>query len=69
MKYGFLMGLDATDRVANALARVIALTGGIEAVDKLYGAVEKISPEDIRRAAEKFYTANRRTVMVLQGEK
>jgi zinc protease len=69
MKYGFLMGLDSSDKVAEALARIIAITGGIEAVDKLYDIVEQISPEDIRHAAEKFYTANRRTVMVLKGEK
>jgi zinc protease len=69
MKYGFLMGLDATDKVAESLARIIALTGGIEAIDKLYDTIEVITPDDIRRAAEKFYQPNRRTVMVLKGEK
>jgi zinc protease len=69
MKYGFLMGLDATDNVAHGLARIIALTGGIEAVDKLYDAIERVTPEDIRRAAEKYYQPNHRTVMVLRGEK
>lgn len=69
MKYGFLMGLDSSDKVAGALARIIALTGGIEAIDKLYDAIDRVAPEDVRRAAEKYYRPNRRTVMVLKGEK
>lgn len=69
MKYGFLMGLDSSDKVAGALARIIAVTGGIEAIDRLYETIESITPEDVRRAAEKFYQPNRRTVMVLRGEK
>jgi zinc protease len=69
MKYGFLMGLDSSDKVAGALARIIALTGGIEAVDKLYDAIDRVTPEEIRHAAEKYYQSNRRTVMVLKGEK
>jgi zinc protease len=69
MKYGFLMGLDSSDNVAGTLARIVALTGGIEAIDKLYDTIEGITPEDVRRAAEKFYQPNRRTVMVLKGEK
>jgi zinc protease len=69
MKYGFLMGLDSSDNVAERLARIIAITGGIEAVDKLYDALDRVTPEEIRRAAEKYYQPNRRTVMVLKGEK
>jgi zinc protease len=69
MKYGFLMGLDSSDNVAGALARIIAVTGGIEATDRLYETIAAITPEDVRRAAEKFYQPNRRTVMVLRGEK
>jgi zinc protease len=69
MKYGFLMGMNSSDNVANALARIIALTGGIEAVDRLYESIDRVTPEDIRRAVEKYYQPNRRTVMVLKGEK
>ena len=36
------------------MARIIALTGGIEAVDKLYDAIDRVTPEDIRHAAEKY---------------
>ena len=32
-RYAFLMGLDTPDRVGESLQRIIALTGGIEAVE------------------------------------
>jgi zinc protease len=66
-KYGFLMDLDTPDGVAQALARPIALSGGIECVDRLYAALDRATPEDIMRAARKYFVPARRTVMVLKG--
>ncbi len=66
-KYGFLMGLDTPDNVAGGLARLVALTGGIDVVDKLYGTMETITPDDILKAARKYFTPERRTVVVLKG--
>jgi len=66
-KYGFLMELDTPDGVAQALARPIALTGGIEVVDRLYEALDRATPDDVMRAAGKYFVPQRRTVMVLQG--
>jgi zinc protease len=66
-KYGFLMHLDTPDSVAGALARPIALTGGIECVDRLYEALDRATPDDIMRAARKYFVPARRTVMVLKG--
>jgi len=66
-KYGFLMALDTPDGVAQALARPVALTGGIECVDRLYEALDRAAPDDVMRAAGKYFVPQRRTVMVLQG--
>jgi len=66
-KYSFLMGLDAPDKVAGGLARFVALTGGIAIVDQLYAALDKATPEDIMQAAKKYFTPERRTVVVLKG--
>lgn len=65
-KYGFLMGLETPSAVAGALARFIALTGGIECVDQMYAMYTEITPQDIQRAASAL-TNNRRTVAVLRG--
>jgi zinc protease len=66
-RYGFLMGLETPDAVAGALARFVALTGDIAAVDALDNALDAVTPEDIQRAARKYYTPERRTVVVLKG--
>jgi len=67
-RYDYLMGLDTPGRVAGGLARLIALTGGIEAVDQLYTTFDTLTPEDIRAAAQRYLQKERRTVLVLKGE-
>ena len=68
-KYSFLMGLDTPDNVAGGLARLVALTGGIDVVDHLYSRVDAVTPGDIQSAASKFFSPERRTVVVLKGER
>ena len=53
---------------AEDAARTIALTGGIEAIDVLYGTLASITPEDIRAAANRYLQDERRTVLILKGE-
>jgi zinc protease len=66
-RYAFLMGLDTPNRVAGGLARFVALTGGVDVVDRLYAALDAVTPEDIRAAAKLYYVPGRRTVVVLKG--
>jgi len=66
-RYGFLMRLDTPGNVAGNLARLIALTGGIEVVDKLYEVMDSITPEDIQAVAKKYLVPERRTVVILKG--
>lgn len=68
-KYAFLDGLDSPDHVAEALARYIAMTGGIEAVDRLYAEYDRVTPEEVCRAAKEYYQPQRCTIAVLRGEK
>ncbi len=66
-RFGYLMGLETPGQVAAGLARIIALTGGVEAVDELYATIEHLTPEDIRAAAQRYLDNTRRTVLVLKG--
>ncbi len=66
-RYSFLMGLDTPDRVADNVARIIAMTGDIKAVDQLYRNLEKVTPENILDAANKFLIRDKRTVVILKG--
>lgn len=65
----FLMNLDTPEKVAQRLAYIIAITGGIEAVDALYAEADKVTPDDIMRAAQKYFIPERRTVVTLKGDK
>ena len=65
--YQFLMNLDTPDRVAGGLARFVAITGGIEIVEKLYAAIDAVTLEDIRTAATRYFVPEGRTVVVLKG--
>ncbi len=68
LKYDFLMGLDTPGHVARSLVRTIAVTGGIEAVEKLYETYDRVTPEDVQRAAQEILVSRQRTVAVLRGE-
>ena len=67
LRYGFLMGLDTPDGTANSLARFIAHTGGITAVDQLYATLATVTPADVQAAAKRFLVAQHRTIAVLKG--
>ncbi len=66
-KYSFLMHLDTPDNVAGNLARVVAITGGIEAIDALYTHFQTITVQDIMEAAQKYLIPERRSVVILKG--
>jgi zinc protease len=66
-KYGFLMNLDAPNKVAGGLARFAALTGDIAVVNELYTAIDAVTPADVQEAAKAYYVPERRTVVVLKG--
>ena len=66
-RYRFLMALDTPDRVGSSLARLIALTGGIDGVDRYYETLAQVTPADVQTAAKRLLTRERRTVAVLKG--
>ncbi|RPH37919.1 insulinase family protein [bacterium] len=66
-KYSFLMSLDTPDHLAGGVARFVAMTGGLEVIDRLYSKFETITPQDVMAAAQKYFTPDRRSVVVLKG--
>ncbi len=67
LKYSFLMNLDTPDKVAGRLARLVAITGGIEVVNVLYAAYDAVTAEDIQKAVATYLTPAHRTIATLQG--
>lgn len=67
LRYGFLMGLETPDGVAGQLARHLSISGGLEGVEALYAAYERVTAEEVQRAAETYFQPQRRTVGVLRA--
>ena len=66
LKYGFVMGLDTPNSTAGRLARLIAVTGGLEEVETLYRTYDKVTPDDVLEAARHYLDPGRRTVAILR---
>jgi zinc protease len=66
LRYGFLMGLQTPDAVANRVAQFVALSGDLAGLDRLYATYAAITPADVQAAAERYLRAERRTVGVLR---
>ncbi len=69
LKYSFLMTFDTPGSIANLLAYYISLRGNIEDIDAYYKNLEKITPEDVRNAAKKYFDFNKSTKIILVGKK
>jgi zinc protease len=66
LRYGFLMGLQTPDAVAERVAQFVALSGDLTGLDRLHATYAAITPADVQAAAERFLRAERRTVGVLR---
>ena len=62
------MNLDTPANVASQLVRLIAVTGGIEAIEDLYQSYSRVTPQDVLKAANEYFVNDRRTVAILRGE-
>jgi zinc protease len=65
LKYAFLSSLTTPSGVCSRLARLVAITGDIDAVDQIYATLDQVTPEDVRAAAEQWLRPERSTVAVL----
>jgi zinc protease len=68
LKLGFLASLATPSQVAQRLARFVALTGDVKVIDELWEAFERVTPEDVRQAANRYLTPQRSTVAVLHAQ-
>ena len=66
-KYQFLMSLDTPDNVASALPTFVTYTGTVAVVDDLFSNLMKVTPEDIKEAAEYYFQEDKRNVVEVRG--
>lgn len=67
-KYGFLMGLDTPSNLTSSLAKLIAITGGMDVIEQYFKTLESITPQDIQNEAKRM-NASQRTTIELMGAK
>jgi predicted Zn-dependent peptidase len=51
------------------MAREIALTGGIEAIEQFFRTLDKVTASDMTNAIKTLFIAERRTIVTLTGGK
>jgi zinc protease len=66
-RYGFLLGLETPDSVAEAFARPIAIDGDLNGIEALHATYATLTPDDLREAARAIFKADRRTVGLLRA--
>ncbi|MCY2961637.1 MAG: pitrilysin family protein [Planctomycetota bacterium] len=64
-RYGFLTALTTPDGVASSVARVVAHTGDVAAIDTQYETLAAVTPEDVRLAAARWLVREGATVATL----
>ncbi|OLD63835.1 MAG: hypothetical protein AUI47_08135 [Acidobacteria bacterium 13_1_40CM_2_68_5] len=65
LKYSYAMGLDTAGSVARSLAHYLAVAGDSDAVNRLYAVYDRITPDDLRGVARKYFVTSGRTVVIL----
>ncbi|MEE9225024.1 MAG: hypothetical protein V3U68_02360, partial [Bacteroidota bacterium] len=65
LKYSFAMGLDNANSIARTISHYVQLTGDPESVNRVYEMYDKVIPGDIVPVANKYFSENNRTVVLL----
>lgn len=69
LRYGFSLGMNSNDAIANTLARYVALRRSPDTIDKVFALYDSITPEDIKQMAAKYFTEKNQTVVTLATKK
>lgn len=68
LKYGFAMGIDTPGAIANSLSHYIQLTGDPESINRLYALYDKVSAEDLKMVAEKYFNSDHLTIATISDD-
>lgn len=69
LRYNFALSMNNSESIAGALAYAVSLRRSPETLNRLYAMYERITPEDLREVARKYFVAEGRTVVTLSGPK
>ena len=66
-RYSFIRTLDNTDRIASTLARYVRYSRSYNTLNRAYALYDAVTPADMRRAAQKYFTDNEMIVATLSS--
>jgi zinc protease len=66
-RYSFVMDLDNSESVAQAVTEYVSLTRTPATIDKLYAQAAQLTPADLRDVARKYLIDDHRTIVTLTG--
>jgi zinc protease len=69
IRYSFALRMNSSPAVASSLAPYIGLKRTPETINKLFALYGQITPDDMRTAAQHYFTPDNRTIMTLTSSK
>ena len=68
LKYSYAMGIDNPDAIANSISHYIYLTGDPESLNRLYAQYDKVTIEDVKMVASKYYIDSGLTIATISED-
>ena len=69
LKYSYAMSIDDPENIANSLSHYIMLTGDPETLNRLYTLYDKVTVEDIKNTAKKYFVSTGLTIATISEDK
>lgn len=68
LKYSYAMGIDNPSAIANSVSHYIYLTGDPESVNRLYALYDKVTIEDVKMVASKYFIESGLTIGTISAD-
>lgn len=68
LKYSYAMDIDNPDAIANSIGHYIYLTGNPESLNRLYSLYDKVTIEDVKMVASKYYIDSGLTIATISPD-
>jgi zinc protease len=68
LKYSYAMGIDNPDAIANSVSHYIYLTGDSESLNRAYALYDKVTIEDVKMVADKYYVDSGLTIATISSD-
>ncbi len=68
LKYGAVMDMDSPSSIADNLAFFIWITGEPESMNNIYATYDRVTVEDVQKAAQKFFDPSKLTISTISSQ-